>query len=118
MITFLQTVLILAFCQNSLCNYSLCNKSEPVCLPLDYDKSVLPKLHEPNQVRVSIHVDEVININQEDSSILFSGYFNVEWNDRRLITEEFIFLDGGERLVDLKLIEEIWQPNHTEVRMS
>ena len=111
MMTILETVLILAFCQNSLCNYSLCNKSEPVCLPLDYDKSVLPELHEPNRVKVSIHVDEVININQEDSSILFSGYFNVEWNDRRLIMEEFIFQDGGEKLVDLKLIEEIWQPN-------
>ena len=121
MITFLQTVLILAFCKNSLCNYSLCNKSEPVCLPLDYDKSVLPELHEPNRVKVSIHVDEVINIIQEDSSILFSGYFNVEWNEQRLnMNPEFgaefatpNSTDVSDAMVPmgLEFINGLWVPN-------
>ena len=69
-----------------------CNKGVPksICLPENYSKFELPFSDEPNQIGISIDIDEVLGISGKDYSITFATYFNVEWIERRLnIKPEF-----------------------------
>ena len=58
--------------------------SEEVCLPSNYSKSKLPAKTQ-NKVSIGFGLTEISKIDDWSSSITFSMYFNVEWNEPRLI---------------------------------
>ena len=58
--------------------------SEKVCLPSNYSKSKLPA-ETQNKVSITFDLEEISKIDDWSSSITFSMYFNVEWNEPRLI---------------------------------
>ena len=90
-----------------------------LCLPENYSKFELPNTIDTNRIQISIDIDEVLKINDKDYSITFSTYFNVEWNEKRLVmSPEF-----GSSLrppnstepvmvpMSLELVKDLWLPN-------
>jgi len=85
--------------------------SKPLCLPDDYSKFELPHKNQTNRIGVSMDIDEVMQINDEDYSITISMYFNVEWQEPRLkILPSFGPKDS---LVptNVELVKDLWLPN-------
>jgi hypothetical protein len=82
--------------------------SKSICLPDTYSKFDLPDTEKSNQIGVSIDIEEVHSINDKESSITFSTYFNVEWKEKRL---ELGASPKHMVSVDLELVKDLWLPN-------
>ena len=82
----MRVLLAVTFLPTISMNSFQCNKGVPksLCLPENYSKFELPFSEQPNQIGISIDIDEVLGISGKDYSITFATYFNVEWNERRL----------------------------------
>ena len=104
---FVKIVLILVLCKTV--RSECVGKSRLVCMDDDYDKTELPEKYSPTPVTVSVHVDEVLEINDQESSLSISGYFNVGWADQRLGTDKMT--SGASQLMDIELLGEIWKPD-------
>ena len=90
-----------------------------ICLPENYSKFELPFTEKPNQIGISIDIDDVLSINDGTYGITLSAYFNVQWNERRLNVQP----DFGASLMspnstdsvmvpmNLEFIKELWVPN-------
>ena len=87
-------------------------KYKSICLRDDYSSFDLPNADTPNEIFVSINVDEVLNINDDDHSILFSTYFNVEWNETRLyVAPDLASQQDGFKPFSEEVLADLWMPN-------
>ena len=87
-------------------------KYKSICLRDDYSSFDLPNADTPNEILVSINVDEVLNINNDDHSILFSTYFNVEWNEARLyVAPDLASQQDGFKPFSEEVLADLWMPN-------
>ena len=85
---------------------------ESLCLRDDYKPFDLPNPDSPNEILVSINVDEVLKIDDDDNSILFSAYFNVEWNETRLyVAPDFASQQDGFKPISEEVLTDLWMPN-------
>ena len=50
-----------------------------VCLPSNYSTYELPNPAGINPIQIEILIEEVLKIDDTDSSITFSCYFNINW---------------------------------------
>ena len=84
------------------------NRKYPVCLPEDYKIFDLPIKDGPNNIEVTVDVDQLQSINKEDFSFTFTAFFNLGWKDTRIKKLESLpYLTP----IDSGIIDEIWQPN-------
>ena len=82
--------------------------SEDVCLPSNYSKFKLPA--EVNKVSMSFDLEEISQIDDWSSSITFSMYFNVEWQEPRLILgPQFGTKKGWMEAVSSGYLKKLWQ---------
>lgn len=87
-------------------------KYKSVCLKDDYSSFDLPKSDAPNEILVSMNVDDVLNINEDDHSIHFSTYFNVEWNETRLyVAPALVAQQAGFQPYSEEIVADLWMPN-------
>ena len=91
--------------------------NQKFCLPENYFKSELPVEPGVNDISVSIDIDEVLSVNDKDMSITIACYFNIKWNDKRIIIDSrYVELDPPTNLdifrpANLELIKSLWMPN-------
>ena len=69
--------------------------SKSVCLPSNYSTYELPNPAGINPIQIEILIEEVLKIDDTDSSITFSCYFNINWPDKRIILKDDF---GAEKL--------------------
>ncbi len=91
------------------------------CLPTDYSKFEPPLTDSPVIVTVMIDIDDVLSINERDYSITFSSYFNIKWQDKRILLkpgfgqEQARYADTADFdlyvPVSLGVVDELWLPN-------
>ena len=62
--------------------------SESVCLPSHYSRYELPNPVGINPIQVEILIENVLEIDDEESSITFWCYFNVNWPDKRIVLKD------------------------------
>ena len=86
--------------------------SEDVCLPANYSK-LQPPADTQNKVGVAFDIDEVLKIEDSTTSITFSLFLNVEWNDRRLILDRKFGRGSKKGLVPVSAdyVQDLWLPN-------
>lgn len=103
------------------CGYGV--SASLACLPKDYSKFELPMKTGVNEISVSIHIDEVLRINDKDYSITFACYFNVKWPDKRIrLDQDFGQEQAGPGVnvtnnpnilvpMSLEMVKDLWLPN-------
>ena len=80
-----------------------------VCIPRNYNSFQLPR-EDGNKVGVSLSYIKVISVDEDEFSITFETFFNIDWQDERLeITKHHS--KAGLMPVDEELIDDIWKPN-------
>ena len=84
--------------------------SEEVCLPSKYSKFKLPA-ETQNKVGIAIDLNEISKIDDWSSSITFSMYFNVEWNEPRLILGPQFGTKKVLKPVSSGYLDKVWLPN-------
>ena len=62
--------------------------SKSVCLPSNYSRYELPNPAGINPLQVEILIEEVLNIDDEHSSITFWCYLNINWPDKRIVLKD------------------------------
>ena len=90
-------------------------KQQHVCIPEDYDSFALPSENGTNLIKIRMDIDEVLEINDNENTITFSGYFNVEWNENRLVLDDSFSGDDYKgsilKPIEIDILEDLWQPN-------
>jgi len=86
------------------------NKAKSVCLPDNYSKFELPHTDQSNKIGISMDIDEVMQINDNDYSITISMYFNVEWQEPRLKVLPSR-PKNGLAPTNVELVKDLWLPN-------
>ena len=84
--------------------------SDQVCLPSKYSKFKLPA-ETNNKVSVTFDLEEISKIDDWSSSITFSMYFNVEWNEPRLILGPQFGTKKELKPVSSGYLDKVWLPN-------
>ena len=102
------------------------SSSTLACLPEEYSKFELPMKVGVNNIGVSIHIDEVLRINDKDYSITFSCYFNVKWPESRIRLRQDFGVEQAKSLgtnvnitnnpdimvpMNLEMVNHLWLPN-------
>jgi len=93
--------------------------SKSLCLPDNYVKFELPHKDQTNKIGISMDIDEVMQINDEDHSITISMYLNVDWQEPRLKMLPSFGASSrpknsgksGPVPTNVELIEDLWLPN-------
>jgi len=104
---------LLALAPPALTESFNCNDDnpKPICLPENYSKFELPNTDKTNVIGVSMDIDEVRHVNDQDYSITISMYFNVEWNEPRL---NMVTSNSTETVMvptSVELVKDLWLPN-------
>ena len=68
-----------------------------ICLPDSYQKYDLPSQHDPNKVYIEVHIKDIPKVSDKDFSITLDAYFNVKWQDKRLVST--LFRPGSNRSI-------------------
>ena len=120
---FLLSVILIAFTPEvfggfkckppQVCNpVCIIEKPQQVCIPEGYDSFALPRDDVTNLINIRMDVDEVLEINEKENTITFSGYFNVDWNENRLVLDESFQNEGSVlKPVEIDILEDLWKPN-------
>jgi len=96
------------------------NNDMSLCLPDNYSKFELPHTDQSNWIGISMDIDEVTQINDDDYSITISMYFNVEWQEPRLkMLPSFGVSSYGQKNsghsgpvpTNVELVKDLWLPN-------
>ena len=85
--------------------------SAPVCIEDGYDIFRLPFTDKPNKISVTMDVDSVIGIDEKEFSFSFVAYFNLQWNEPRLVAQNDNQESTAMLPVDAGIIKELWMPN-------
>ena len=104
-------VVILFVYLSSVDGYRDLKCSEGVCLPKNYSKFKLPS-EARNEIGVSLDIDQVLSIDDSTTSIKLSMFFNVEWNDKRMVlSPENGWKRGEMKPFSNDFVEDLWLPN-------
>merc|ERR1719422_214091 len=114
---FLFSVILIAFTPEEVFGGFKCKDKKlhyymQVCIPEGYDSFALPSDDVTNLINIRMDVDEVLEINEKENTITFSGYFNVDWNENRLVLDESFQNEGSVlKPVEIDILEDLWKPN-------
>ena len=85
---------------------------QPVCLPEDYDSFLPPK---EGRVNISVSADyiQVVEVNEEELSITFDVFLNLEWVEPRLqlqpghkgLSKFYVSSASGESIIHCSLFQ-------------
>ena len=83
-----------------------------VCISKEYSKFDFPLNKE---IKISIEISEVVNVNDKEFSITFGCYLNVQWKENRLrLSSEFGRKQAG-RGINATMIPDIYAPINVEL---
>merc|ERR1711953_214184 len=100
--------IFLALSLHTVSGQSRC--SDLVCLPQKYSKFKLPA-ESNNKIGIRFDLEEISKVDDWGSSITFSMYFNVEWNEPRLILGPQFGSKNELKPVSSGYLDKVWLPN-------
>jgi hypothetical protein len=85
----------------------------PFCLPNDYNKDIVPATEGPLHINVDIWVFEVSRIDDIQLSMTFELYFDLTWNESRLVINETSpdWGPDGSFMGSTNFIKSLWLPD-------
>ena len=102
-----------AICDVPRCDESGSHPLEPFCMPNDYNKDLVPPTEGPLQINVDIWVFEVSKIDDIALAMTFELYFDLTWNESRLVMNESSDKWGPDGTVmgSTNFIKSMWLPD-------
>ena len=86
-----------------------------VCVPISYDKTVLPLQNETNNVKVDFKGIRILKVDDEDFTITLSFLFYMNWIDTRLNvqshSEDLVYRNKTFTYLNSAVMDEIWLPD-------
>jgi len=86
-----------------------------VCVPISYDKTVLPLQNETNNVKVDFKGIRILKVDDEDFTITLSFLFYMNWIDTQLNvqshSEDLVYRNKTFTYLNSAVMDEIWLPD-------
>jgi len=85
----------------------------PFCIPLDYNKDLIPPTEGPLEVFVDIFIFEVSKINDIELTMTFELYFDLSWTESRFLINESSTKWGedGSFMGSTNFVSSLWLPD-------
>merc|ERR1719507_2528208 len=109
--------LLLFLPQTAICDIPRCNPENmgdnPFCIPLDYNKDLIPPTEGPLEVFVDIFIFEVSKINDIELTMTFELYFDLSWTESRFLINESSTKWGedGSFMGSTNFVSSLWLPD-------
>jgi len=101
----------------AICDIPRCNPDNmgdnPFCIPLDYNKDLIPPTEGPLEVFVDIFIFEVSKINDIELTMTFELYFDLSWTESRFLINESSTKWGedGSFMGSTNFVSSLWLPD-------